>query len=248
MAMPENFEWRSCGLTTVGAVRKHNEDAYLALPDHQLWLVADGMGGHNRGDLASSSIVEAFDDFEPRRTLTQSIDDIEDRILKVNKVLRSTAGSDPRDISGSTIALMHGHQQNAFFFWAGDSRIYLYRNRRLKMLSHDHSFVQEAVDKGTIKVEDAADHPSGNIITRAVGVHDELYMDIDYCQVKPGDKFLLCSDGLLKATKTHEISSAMEQIPFKAAERMIDICLSRNVSDNVTVIVIEAFSKPAKLK
>src|SRR5690348_15913852 len=84
MAEPKTFQWRSCGLTTVGAVRKHNEDSYLALPEHNLWVVADGMGGHLRGDVASQAVVQAYNNFAPARTLSQTIDDLEERALKVN--------------------------------------------------------------------------------------------------------------------------------------------------------------------
>jgi serine/threonine protein phosphatase PrpC len=240
MAVTNPIEWRSCGLTTVGTVRKHNEDSYLALPEHSLWVVADGMGGHKRGDFASQAVVEAYIDFQEKRTLSQTIDDLEDRALQANARLRVDLDSNPHNIMGSTIAMMYTRNQYAYFLWAGDSRIYHYRNRKLEQISHDHSFIQESVDRAVMTAEEASAHPSSNIITRAVGVHNYLYLDMDYVEVQPGDKFLLCSDGLFKDVVMSEIAEQLDKIPFKAAEGLIDMAISKGANDNVTVIVVEA--------
>jgi serine/threonine protein phosphatase PrpC len=243
MAESKSFEWRSCGLTTVGTVRKHNEDSYLALPEHNLWVVADGMGGHLRGDVASQAVVNAYSDFEPSRTLSQTIDDLEERALKVNRKLRENLGDHPNNVMGSTLAMMYAKHSYAFFLWAGDSRIYRYRRRVLEQISHDHSFIQESVDKDVMSTEEASAHPSSNIITRAVGVHNNLFLDLDYLEVKENDKFLICSDGLFKDVVMEEIAAQLDKIPFKAAEGLIDMALAKSAHDNVTVIVIEAVPK-----
>lgn len=237
------FEWRSCGLTTVGTVRKHNEDSYLASPERRLWVVADGMGGHMRGDVASQAVIDAYEDFQPKRTVSQTIDDLENRALEVNIKLREDLEHNPGHIMGSTIAMMYSKHDLAYFMWAGDSRIYAYRGHTLKQISHDHSFIQESVDRNIMTAEEASAHPSSNIITRAVGVHNQLYMDLDYTHVKPGDKFLLCSDGLFKDVVLAEIARQLDKIPFKAAEGLIDMALTKGANDNVTVIVIEAYPK-----
>ncbi len=242
MTATSPLEWRSCGLTTVGTVRKHNEDSYLALPEHALWLVADGMGGHMRGDVASQSVVEAYNDFEPKRTIAQTIDDLEERAIKVNQKLRADLSGNPSNIMGSTIAMMYARSQYAYFLWAGDSRIYQYRDKNLQQVSHDHSFIQESVDKNVMSAEEASNHPSSNIITRAIGVHNQLYIDIDYSEVKAGDKYLLCSDGLFKDVVLDEIAEQLDKIPFKASEGLIDMALSKGANDNVTVVVIEAYA------
>lgn len=238
MAKPP-YIWRSCGLTTIGTVRKHNEDSYLTLPEKGLWVVADGMGGHEKGDIASQTIVDAYEEFEPLRTLSQTIDDLEDRSLQVNRTLREGVADDPRSIMGSTMALMYVSEDKVFFLWAGDSRIYRYRDSHLIQITHDHSFVQESVDKGAMLPEEAAVHPSANIITRAVGVHEDLFIDLDYCDAKPGDKYLLCSDGLFKDVTLDHIADKMENIPYKAAESLIKMSLANMANDNVTVIVVE---------
>lgn len=243
MAKSQPFEWRSCGLTTVGAVRKHNEDAYLTLPEQQLWVVADGMGGHAKGDVASQSIIDALEDFTPQRTLSTSIDLIEDRVQAINEKMHRQSLGLPDQVMGSTVALIYAYEQHVFYMWAGDSRIYRYRRKQLEQVSHDHSFVQEIVDKGMMGPKEAAEHPSSNIITRAVGVADKLVMDIDHDLVEPGDKFLICSDGLFKDITLAQIAEAMEQIPFKAAQSLIETALANEANDNVTVIVIEAVAK-----
>lgn len=243
MMEKKGFEWRSCGLTTVGAVRKHNEDAYLTLPDQNLWLVADGMGGHSKGDFASQSIVDSFYDFKPLRTLSTTVDNIEKRLLNTNAALYAKSQGMPSKIMGSTVAMVYAYQQHLFYIWAGDSRIYRYRNKQLTQVSHDHSFVQEIVDKGMMTVDDAIEHPSANIITRAIGVSDRLVIDIDHDLAQSGDKFLICSDGLFKDMTLSEISACLNDIPFKAAQLLIDKSLEKKANDNVTVIVIEAAAK-----
>jgi serine/threonine protein phosphatase PrpC len=210
------------------------------MPERSLWVVADGMGGHMRGDVASQSVVEAYSDFEEKRTLSQTIDDLEERAIEVNGRLRVDLESNPGNIMGSTLVIMYARNQYAFFLWAGDSRIYRYRNRKLEQISHDHSFIQESVDRAVMTAEEASAHPSSNIITRAVGVHNQLYLDVDYCEVEPGDKYLLCSDGLFKDVVMGEIAVQLDKIPFKAAEGLIDMAISKGANDNVTVIVAEA--------
>lgn len=239
--MPTNspFLWRSCGLTTIGTVRKHNEDSYLTKPDEGFWVVADGMGGHQKGDIASKTIVDAYNEFKPLRTLSQTIDDLEDRVLNVNNILREGIADDPRNIMGSTVAMMYAWHKFVFFLWAGDSRIYRYRDQHLIQISHDHSFVQESVDKGAMLPEEAAVHPSSNIITRAVGVHENLFIEMDYCEAQAGDKFLLCSDGLFKDVTLNDIAEKMNEIPYKSAEGLIKMALDNQANDNVTVIVVE---------
>ena len=243
MAKALDFEWRSCGLTTVGTVRKHNEDAYLTLPENGLWVVADGMGGHAKGDVASQSIIDGLSDFKPKRTLSTSIEHIESKILDVNADMYAQSHGKPENVMGSTVALVYAYQEHVFYMWAGDSRIYRLRHGDLQQVSHDHSFVQEIVDKGMMNPEEAASHPSSNIVTRAVGVSDHLVIEIDHDTVQAGDKFLICSDGLFKDITLTEIAKMMEQIPFKAAQALIDQALENQANDNVTVIVIEAAAK-----
>ena len=239
-ALEMNIEWRSCGSTTVGTVRNHNEDSYTAMPDKRLWVVADGMGGHEHGDFASQSITSAFDGFEPSATLSETIDGIEARVLGVNKMLRDKTGGSSDKMIGSTVVLLYAYSNYMFLMWAGDSRAYILRQGKLRQISRDHSYVQEIVDKGLLSPEDAATHPSGNIITRAVGVADTLFLDMDVFRVEYGDKFLICSDGLFKDITDDDIAGMMKDIPMRAVEGLIEKALANGADDNVTVIVVEA--------
>ncbi|MDI9348228.1 MAG: protein phosphatase 2C domain-containing protein [Methylacidiphilales bacterium] len=238
--MNKQLVWRSCGFSNVGAGhRKINEDSFLTLPDQMLWVVADGMGGHARGDVASSKIKQAFENFSLKKSLSSTIENIEDTLISLNKELRMNLATNGNQIMGSTVAMLLGYGSNAYFLWSGDSRIYIYRDNLLSMVTHDHSYVQEIVDRGQITLEEAEKHPSANIITRAVGAVEELYVDIDCLPVKPGDKFLLCSDGLYKALSNEEIRVQLFDIPMRAAENLIAKALENHADDNVTVIVVE---------
>lgn len=242
------IEWRSFGLSSPGAVRKYNEDAMLILGQQQLWAVADGMGGHARGDLASSAIVEALKEFKATGSVSSSVSDIERRINGVNKNLFDRAGGHfkrAENIMGSTVAALYAHDCHVFCLWAGDSRIYRWRHGELCQLTHDHSFVQSIVDKGMMSESQAQAHPSANIITRAVGVAEKLVLDIDHQCVEFGDKFLLCTDGLFKELSSDDIAEALAQNPLNSAQQLIDTAVARGVNDNVSVVVVEA-GKPRR--
>ena len=198
------------------------------------------MGGHAKGDVASQSIIDALEGFTAQRTLSRTIELIEKRVLDVNDKLHNQSLGQPDKVMGSTVAMVYTYKDHVFYMWAGDSRIYRYRNKKLDQVSHDHSFVQEIVDKGMMTPEEAGKHPSANIITRAVGVSDKLVIDVDHDIAQPGDKYLICSDGLFKDITIEDISRAMDQIPFKAAQSLIETALANEANDNVTVIVVEA--------
>ena len=241
------IDWRSCGSTTVGTVRDHNEDAYLASSEKKLWIVADGMGGHSHGDFASRSITEAFEDFTPRKTLSETIEDIENRVIEVNAMLREKSAGQTDKMIGSTIVLLYAFGNYMFLMWAGDSRAYRLRNGEITQISRDHSYVQDIVDKGLLDPRDAATHPSGNIITRAVGVAETLFLDVDVFRVEYNDKFLICSDGLFKDITEKEIAGLMSDIPMKSVEALIEKALANGADDNVTVIVVEAHKVKASV-
>lgn len=235
--------WRAFGLSNVGTVRTLNEDALLLLPQQHLWLVADGMGGHARGEYASQSIVDAFKDFTPATSVSATVDLLEQTVCEVNSKLFAEAsekGSSPKNIMGSTVAMVYANNDHIFCIWAGDSRIYRLRNGELTQMSRDHSFVQEIVDKGVITREQAQYHPNANIITRAVGVAETLNLDIEHNRVEVGDKYMLCTDGLFKDITDMDIARLLEKNPISATQTLIDKALGAGANDNVTVVVVEA--------
>ncbi len=237
------LSWRSTGLSDIGYVRTVNEDAHLDARENNLWVVADGMGGHSFGDKASQTIIEQLVDFRPGADMANDIQDLERRIITANSECRRMAEG---SVMGSTVAALYASDPYCFFLWAGDSRIYRYRGGELTQVTEDHSLVQELVSMGELKREDMERHPSSHIITRAVGVHTELQLEIQYALVEPGDRYLICSDGLYKDLTAAEIATGMGGASIELAVRsLVDHALQRGGSDNTTAIVIQAEQLPA---
>ncbi|MFG1495159.1 protein phosphatase 2C domain-containing protein [Saccharospirillum sp. HFRX-1] len=234
---------RSCGLTDRGLVREVNEDAFLDLPQQGLWVVADGMGGHDAGDVASRMIVETLRSTPLEGSLAKRMDRIEDAVEQVNQHLLSRASQDDgrRHIIGSTIAILIAENPHmGAILWAGDSRIYRWRDNSLTQLSTDHSQVESYVRQGIITREQARSHPERNVITRAVGSQDELFLEADVCEFKPGDRYLLCSDGLNRHVEDDEIGRLLaNEAPKTVCRSLVDLTLERGAKDNVTVVVVE---------
>jgi protein phosphatase len=236
------IRWKSNAATHVGKVRQINEDSYLNREDLNLWVIADGMGGHHAGDVASKAIVQCLDEMTPRKRLSTYIDEIEDRLISVNQKLRQLAAEhhDNRTI-GSTVVSMVALNNYFALLWAGDSRVYRMRNGSLSQLTRDHSQVEELVERGVILREEAESHPASNVITRAVGATDQLYIDVDIDKAEAGDTFLLCSDGLYKHLNEDEIAKIMQKDDLvEICKSLIDLTLERGASDNVTLVVIKA--------
>ncbi|MDH5327521.1 MAG: protein phosphatase 2C domain-containing protein [Gammaproteobacteria bacterium] len=242
MADSPLLRWTSCSSTHVGHVRQINEDSFLDRADIKLWAIADGMGGHHAGDVASNSIVSELDAITPRTRLSTYIDEIEDRLITVNRQLRDLAAQhkDNRTI-GSTVMAMVALDDHYALLWAGDSRAYLSRNGHVSRLTRDHSQVEELVERGVILPEDAESHPAANIITRAVGASDQLFVDVDVDEAQPGDKFLLCSDGLYKHIADDELVELLQNNDLEdICKSLIETTLARGATDNVTVVVVSA--------
>ncbi len=238
-AEPGALKWQSAAATHVGTVRTVNEDAYLDRPEIGLWLVADGMGGHRAGDVASRMIVESFDDLTLPSDRDEFLEAILDRLQTVNGDLQRYAAENGASVVGSTVALLFGFGAQASCLWAGDSRVYLGRGGRLQQLTRDHSKVEELVSLGLVDREDADTHPVGNVITRAVGAAESLAIDVVGQELRPGDRFLLCSDGLNKAVSEAEIADIlMRHDCDEAPKALLYRALDNGARDNVTAIVV----------
>ena len=237
-----DFDWTSCALSHVGHVRNTNEDAFLERRELGLWAVADGMGGHAAGDVASRLVVESLGTFTPSASVSDSIDCIEDRLIEANRrCLAIVEDSEIRQGMGSTAAVLFVSGHYSFVLWAGDSRIYRLRGSELRQLTEDHSMVQEMFALGHLTMEEAESHPSANIITRAVGVAEHLFVDIECSRVEAGDRFLLCSDGLTRDLRDAEVSELLGQgSPTQACQTLLSTALEHGGGDNTTVIVVEA--------
>ena len=235
------LSWSSFGITDVGKVRKLNEDSLLDRPEIGLWVVADGMGGHEGGDVASQMIVSSLGKIHEGITLDRYIDDIEDRLLKVNKCLIAKAGESEKQMTiGSTVVGMVAYDKFCTFFWAGDSRLYRLRNGALRQLTTDHSQVEIYIEQGLINRNQAATHPHGNMITRAVGAADDLCIDFDIQKMQSGDRYMLCSDGLTKHLEDLEFEEMLNEGSVEeSCKELIALTLERGAGDNVTTIVID---------
>ena len=233
---PTGMTWRSAARTDMGKVRTRNEDAVLDRPQQGLWAVADGMGGHARGDLASLRLVSrlgalpAQTDFESRlQAVRESLHDTHHRLIA------DSAGT----VSGSTVVVLILEGQQGACIWAGDSRCYLWREQRLYQLSRDHSFARQLMEQEHMSPGQAMAHPDARALTRAVGAGEPLTLDILAFAVQPGDVFLLCSDGLYQDLSPKALGQAMnEDAPHTCLARLFDAVLAGEARDNLSAVVI----------
>ncbi len=235
------LSWASHGISDTGKVRRHNEDSMLVRPEMGLWAVADGMGGHAKGDVASQMIVETLRKVHEGTTLSRCIDDIEDRIIDVNtRLLEKAKESVKRITIGSTLVILLTFDRYCVYMWVGDSRLYRVRRGALSRITTDHSQVELYIEQGLISREEAQSHPHGNMITRAVGAMDELHLDMGIQEMERGDRFLLCSDGLTKHIPDMELQDELQKgNTTECCKHLIDLVLSRGAGDNVTAIVVD---------
>jgi len=234
-------QWLSASETNVGVVRKINEDAVFSKPDINLWAVADGMGGHEAGNVASNMIVNMLEDIESKANLDVFVSTIEDKILDVNKrLLEYSEIMLEGRIIGSTVAIFLIKGRVGVCMWAGDSRLYRYRNGRIEQMTVDHSHVAELLKQGAISAEEAENHPDANVITRAVGTCEHLYVDIDVFDVNVGDTFMLCTDGLYNAVDEENIMNCLQKDDIEiATNNLIEASLNNGASDNVSVVLVK---------
>lgn len=228
----------STASTHPGAVRPRNEDNLVDRPDLGLWAVADGAGGHGAGDVASTAIAQALGSIPPGLSAAEMLAQVRLRLIAVDSDLKRRA--EERGTGGliaSTIVVLLVRGGHFAALWAGDSRIYLLRGGMLHRLTHDHSLVQELVDSGAIAAADAESHPQVNVITRAVGAEGELVLDKVADRIHPGDRFMLCSDGVFKELAEPEIARMLAL--GADAGTLVEAAVTAGGRDNVTVVVIE---------
>ncbi|NSX53695.1 PP2C family protein-serine/threonine phosphatase [Parasulfitobacter algicola] len=226
--------------THVGLVRKVNEDAILALPQLGLWVVSDGMGGHDGGDFASQTVIQALTALPHDLAPADVMHAARTALHTAHHTIQQEATRRGHVTIGATVVLLVLSGEHFMCLWAGDSRLYRLRDAQLEMVSFDHSVVGELVEAGQITWAQAEDHPHGNQITRAVGIHETLLIDKRRGDVLPGDRFLLCSDGLTKYADHSILHSHLMQSPIETvADDLIQIALDGGAADNISVIVIE---------
>jgi serine/threonine protein phosphatase PrpC len=224
------------GVSHTGHVRRINEDAWLARPETGLFAASDGMGGHRAGEVASRMVIDALAALPAApdaRTMRQQV---EGALTGVNRDLHDATGP---AICGSTVVVLLLCGPHFAVLWAGDSRAYRAARDGFARVTRDHSLVQQLIEDGTLTPETARHHRLSNRITRAVGSAPALMLEGAQGELKPGDVFLLCSDGLTRHVEDDEIRGVLEGMrPRKAAERLVDLTLARGATDNVTAVVV----------
>lgn len=234
--------WRSSARTDTGKVRARNEDAFLALPERGLWVVADGMGGHQNGALASRMIVERLAELPGGSDLDRRVKELRQALHDLNrrlgKELTLTADK-PDPVIGSTVVALLVEGDRAVCVWAGDSRCYLWRSGNLYQMSRDHSLLQQLMQEQQMSAEQAASQPGAHALTRAVGASETLILELVEFTVYPGDTLLLCSDGLYQSMSSTMLGNALS-LPSTslALERMFELALDGPARDNISAVVI----------
>jgi serine/threonine protein phosphatase PrpC len=228
-ALPSGVSVQSTGRTHVGHIRSVNEDRIFDRPDLGLWAVADGMGGHSHGDVAAETAIGHL------ARLSSPIDtrQIVSAVEQANRqIFQDSSGQ-----SGTTLVVLLIEKAKATVWWAGDSRAYLIRAARLLQLTRDHSLVQDLVDAGLVDPKDAESHPQSNVITRALGTASQIDLESLTLELEPGDRLLLCSDGL---SRTMQGSDVIQASTIDAqADFLIAQSLFRDGSDNTSLITVQ---------
>jgi serine/threonine protein phosphatase PrpC len=223
--------------THVGQVRQRNEDSHLARPDAGIWAVADGMGGHADGDVASQTLIGALAAIGRTASADALLDCIEESVARVNVRLRAL-GEARGAIVGTTVAVLLVRDGYYACLWSGDSRIYLIRDGTIVQLSRDHTEVQDLLAAGRITDEEARRWSGRNGVTRAIGVYDEPELEMTSGPLCPGDAFVVCSDGLTNHVDEGEILGHVSAaLPQPACDALIALTLARGARDNVTVVI-----------
>ena len=241
---------KAVGMSDIGKCRKNNEDAYYISagddPAENLYLVADGMGGLNAGEVASSSAIEAFLAHfwkEMKHAESEDVLDLLTGAMAVANLEVYKKSNSAREYAemGTTLVAAAIREDKVYVAHVGDSRAYLFRKREMLPLTTDHSYVMELVKLGNITKEEAATHPKRNVITRAVGIKESVEVDTNIHPLKKGDMVLLCSDGLSGMLKDEEMAKILNKRTTleKKAAILVEEANKKGGHDNISLILVE---------
>jgi len=242
-------------VTDVGRVREHNEDDIGCDPDIGLWVLADGMGGYNAGEIASGIAVKTTinlvtdacrrdhrNDIEPDTGYMRQTISLRDAIMRANKIIHQTAQTQPQcEGMGTTLVACLFFDNKLSIAHVGDSRLYRMRDNRFEQVTMDHSLLQELVDRGYYSAEEAQRSTNRNYVTRALGVEPQVDVEIQEVDVRKGDYFLLCSDGLPDMVEDEDIQLTINTFGSNIdmiGEQLIKLTNDNGGRDNVSIIVV----------
>jgi protein phosphatase len=242
------------GKSHVGMKRNHNEDSFLVMPEEQLYCVADGMGGHFAGEIASKIAIDELAEFfrltsrdsdvtwpfKMDKTRNYDENRLATGIKLANARIFETASGDPNYRGmGTTIATVHFAESSVYVGHVGDSRVYLYRDGKLSLMTEDHSLLNDYLKAKKLSPEEIEAFPHKNVIVRALGMKDTVQVDVGRSEPRDGDTFLLCSDGLSGMVVDTEMETVLASTPDleEACSKLIELANAAGGNDNVTCIL-----------
>jgi protein phosphatase len=247
---------KAYGQSDVGRVRSSNEDAWGVFPDLQFFVVADGMGGHAAGEIASHMAVDTMHDFMQSSAQSSEVTwpaDVDPTLplpvkrlvsagkLANDKIYQASRSNPKMNGMGTTMVSVLMDQDTAYVAHVGDSRAYLIRDGKIQRLTEDHSLINDYISQGLLKVEEAGQHPLKHVITRALGSSGKVVVDVKTVPLGHGDAFLLCSDGLSNLLTDEDMrinGRDSLQDPQTVCQRLIDLANKKGGEDNITVVLI----------
>lgn len=228
------------GLSDIGLVREHNEDAWQAHPEKGLFLLADGMGGHQAGEVAATMSLEKIEEYFPSKII-HPIEVIKQVIQKTNAyVYQQAKNNELLSGMGTTLCCLFFIEEEAIYAHVGDSRIYRFRDDQLELLTADHSLFNELLTSHALTIEEAESYPYKHVLTKAIGTHPNVEPTIHSSYLLSGDLYLICSDGLTNFVLNEEIQEILSQSKAlkEAGNMLVDLAKKHGGGDNATVILI----------
>lgn len=237
---PVHADGCSAGRTAQGKTRTRNEDAFLDCPRRGCWAVADGMGGHLAGDVASHRVISSLASLPDQGSFDERVEAVRRCLRWLDREMGQTIEQTSDGIMGSTVVTLLLEGNRAACIWVGDSRCYLWRGQRLYQLSRDHSLWQQLMDKQQLSLQQALAHPDARALTRAIGGRKPLSLAVLEFSTQPGDVFLLCSDGLYQGLSHGELGSALSVgRPRQVVDRLFADVLRGPARDDLTAVVVQ---------
>lgn len=242
-ARSPNMKRQFAGATDTGCIRSANQDSYYIDPDGRFFVVADGMGGHAGGEVASKIAVDTIrdclesmweEDVDPQRLM-------EDAIFKANQAIMVDQSANPvRSDMGTTIVLLIFREEQPWFCHIGDSRLYKLHGAKLEQISDDHTWIARAIQTGVVNADEAKSHPWRHMLLQCLGREDVKSISAKEIEWQPGDRFLICSDGLTEELSDDRIAHHLKSIRNcqQSAQALIESAKQRGGRDNITVIIV----------